>query len=222
MDYVLIGSGGLASEVVDCILSKKEIGEPVRIVGMVNDSKNLFEEQNTQYGFETTYLGSIETHQYDQKFGYIVAFSNIDKRKKLIFDLLQAGYHLPSIIHPSVSLPRSSSIGQGCFIGPYVVIGRHVRIGIGNIISGYSFVSHDCKIGDFNFLSTAGLAGHVQLGDENFLGIRATVLPHTVVGSRNKVQAGMIVETNVGDDTTIFYRYKEKLHVQFSKKQGDL
>ena len=222
MDYILIGSGGLASEVVDCILAKQEtVGEPGRIIGMVNDSEDLFHEQNYRYGFEAVYLGSIHSHQYDRKFGYIIAFSDIQRRKQLVLDLLRADYHLPTIIHPSVSIPKSSSIGHGCVIGPYVIIGRNVRIGVGNIITAYSFLSHDCQIGSYNFLSTVGLAGKSQLGDENFFGIRSTVLPHISVGNRNTVQAGMIVDTNVGDDTTIFYRFKEKLHFQFAKDRGN-
>jgi UDP-3-O-[3-hydroxymyristoyl] glucosamine N-acyltransferase len=71
-------------------------------------------------------------------------------------------------------------------------------------------------------LSTVGLAGHAQIGDENFFGIRSTVLPNIVVGNRNTVQAGMMVDSHVGDDTTVFYRFKEKLHVQLAKVRGDL
>lgn len=41
------------------------------------------------------------------------------------------------------------------------------------------------------------------------MGIRVTTVPDIIIGNRNKIQAGMIVDKNVGDDSTLFYRYKE-------------
>jgi bifunctional N-acetylglucosamine-1-phosphate-uridyltransferase/glucosamine-1-phosphate-acetyltransferase GlmU-like protein len=31
------------------------------------------------------------------------------------------------------------------------------------------------------------------------------------VGNRNKIAAGMVVDQNVGDDSVVFYRFKEKV-----------
>jgi bifunctional N-acetylglucosamine-1-phosphate-uridyltransferase/glucosamine-1-phosphate-acetyltransferase GlmU-like protein len=55
------------------------------------------------------------------------------------------------------------------------------------------------------------LCGHTTVGDDNYMGIRATTVPEISIGDRNKIQAGMILDKNVGDDSTVFYRYKEKL-----------
>jgi len=91
------------------------------------------------------------------------------------------------------------------------MIVANTEIGNHNLITSYSFISHDCKIGNGNFFSTAGLAGRITIGDNNFFGIRSTVIPHVSIGSSNVVQAGMIVDKSVKDNTTIFYRYKEQI-----------
>ena len=44
-------------------------------------------------------------------------------------------------------------------------------IGNGNLLMAYSHVGHDCEVGDNNvFANTAGLAGHVKLGNHVTLG----------------------------------------------------
>lgn len=66
-------------------------------------------------------------------------------------------------------------------------------------------------MGNYNFFSTVGLCGHVEVGDENMFYIKSTVIPHVTIGNRNTIQAGMIVDKNVADDTTVFHRFKEKV-----------
>ena len=66
-------------------------------------------------------------------------------------------------------------------------------------------------VGDNNFLSVAGLAGTVKVGNNNYFGLRSTVIPGVEVGNNNVIQAGMIIDKNVKDDTTVFYRFKEKV-----------
>ena len=44
-------------------------------------------------------------------------------------------------------------------------------IGDGNLLMAYSHVGHDCEVGNHNvFANTAGLAGHVKLGNHVTLG----------------------------------------------------
>ena len=80
-----------------------------------------------------------------------------------------------------------------------------------NTITSYSFISHDTIIGNGNFCSTVGIAGRVSIGNDNFFGIRSTILPDIVIGDRNVIQAGMIVDKSVENSSTVFYKYKERI-----------
>ena len=51
------------------------------------------------------------------------------------------------------------------------------------------------------------------MGDNNYFGIRATILPNINVGSNNLIQAGMIVDKNITDNETVFYKYKENIRI---------
>jgi acetyltransferase-like isoleucine patch superfamily enzyme len=57
------------------------------------------------------------------------------------------------------------------------------------------------------------MSGGVQIGDANFFGIRATLLPEVRIGSNNVIQAGMIVDKDVGNHETVFYKYKERIQL---------
>jgi tetrahydrodipicolinate N-succinyltransferase len=67
-------------------------------------------------------------------------------------------------------------------------------------------------IGDFNFISpNVCFSGFTRIGDENLFGINSVTIPGISVGNRNKITAGMVLDQNIGDDSTVFYRFKEKI-----------
>jgi acetyltransferase-like isoleucine patch superfamily enzyme len=140
-----------------------------------------------------------------------VAFSNISHKKILTSKLMGIGVNFPNIIHPSAELSASAKLGFGNIIGSNCVIGPAACLGNFNLFTSYSFVSHDCSVGSFNFFSTTGLSGGATVVDENFFGIRSTLLPLVTVGSRCVIQAGMVIDKDILDDSTVFYRYKEKI-----------
>ena len=64
-----------------------------------------------------------------------------------------------------------------------------------------------------NFFATSLLCGHTHVGNDNYFGIRATTIPYVAIGDHNIIQAGMVVDKSIGNDTTIFHRFKEKVMV---------
>ena len=93
------------------------------------------------------------------------------------------------------------------------MLGPNVDIGNFNLLTSQSIISHDSIVGNYNFFSTCLLCGHTSVGNDNYCGIRSTMIPSIKIGDRNVIQAGMIIDKNVGNDTTVFYRYKEKVMV---------
>ena len=47
--------------------------------------------------------------------------------------------------------------------------------------------------------------------DDNLFGINSATIPGIKVGSKNKIAAGMVLDKDVGDDSVVFYRYKERI-----------
>ncbi len=212
---IFIGSGAVASEVISYLedIQNQNPSTAFEIYGFLNDSEDDFKLKSENYGFEGRFLGSIAEHQFSEQYSYIFGFANPAGKEKIAEKLDLEKLDFPTIIHPSVVISKSAKLGKGNIIYPNSVIGPNCKIGNFNLVTSYSFISHDCEIGDYNFLSTAGLAGNVKIENKNFFGIRSTVIPSVTIGSENTIQAGMVIDKNVSDHETVFYRFKEKVTI---------
>ena len=212
---IFIGGGAVASEIISYLedIQTQNLDEKFVIYGFLNDNEDDFRIKSEKYNFEGNFLGSINEHCFSDNYSYIFGFASPEGKARIAEKLDLKKIDFPNIIHPSVVISKSAKIGKGNIIYPNSVIGPNVNLGNFNLITSYSFISHDCTIGDYNFFSTAGLAGNVDIGDRNFLGIRCTIIPSVKIGNDNLIQAGMVVDKNVTDKETVFYKFKEKITI---------
>lgn len=209
-NVIILGAGGAGAELTFYIEdnnSKSGLYDQINILGYIDDSKENW--KNYEYSFP--YLSNIESYTPRPNEEVLIAVMDINDRKKMIETLLRKKAKIGSFVHNSVVLPKNADLGKGIIIFPFCIIEKYAIIGDYNLLTSYSFISHNCVVGNNNFLSTAGLAGSVKIGDNNYFGIRSTVIPGVEIGNNNVIQAGMIVDKDVKDDTTIFHRFKEKV-----------
>ena len=207
---IILGAGGAGSELTFYIEdhnSKVGPDDKIKIVGYIDDSKNNW----TKYKYNSPLLCNIDSYTPGKDEEVLIAVIEIKSRKKLIETMLRKNALIGSFIHHTVIKPNDLDIGIGSIIYPFCVIEKHAKIGNYNLLTTSSFISHDCVVGDNNFFSTAGIAGNVTIGNNNYFGIRSTVIPGVIIGNNNIIQAGMVLDKNVKDDTTVFYRYKEQI-----------
>ena len=209
-NVIILGAGGCASEVTFYIEdhnSKVGVDQQIRISGYIDDSK----ENWTKYNYKAPFLGNIESYTPKEEEEVLIAVMDIGFRKKMIKALLDKNAKIGSFIHHNVVMPENINIGEGNLVGPFCMLEKYATIGSYNLLTPYSFIAHDCEVGDNNFLSAAGLAGTVKVGSNNYFGLKSIAIPGVEIGNNNVIQAGMIVDKNVKDDTTVFYRFKEKV-----------
>jgi len=114
--------------------------------------------------------------------------------------LLGAGARFATIVHPSASISRGASLGDGTFVGPLAVVHVDARVGRGVIINSAAVVEHDNAVGDWVHLSpNAVTGGTVTIGSGTHLGLGATVLPNLTVGTWCVVGAGAVVTKSIPD-----------------------
>lgn len=212
-NVVIVGTGGCASEVTFYIEdnnTKVPPAEQVNIIGYLEYEENLG-KYYINYKYKAPVIGDIDSYEPKSDHEVLICIADIDFRKKVIDILEKKNATIGSFIHSSSIVPKNADLGKGIIMYPFCVIEDHAVIGDYNILTTYSFISHDCIVGKNNFLSTSGIAGHVKIGDNNYFGIRSTIVPGVEIGNHNIIQAGMIVNKNVKNDTTVFYRYKEQV-----------
>jgi len=212
-NIIILGTGGCAAEVTFYIKdhnSKVSEGERINILGHIDNAENV-EVYYDRYNFEAPVLCDIDSYEPKPGEEVLIAIMDIVFRQKMIKALLAKNAKIGSFIHQSVIMPKHCNIGEGNIVFPFCILEEYATIGSYNLLTSYCFISHDCVVGDNNFFSVAGVAGWVKVGNNNYFGIRSLVIPGIEVGNNNVIQAGMIVDKNVKDDTTVFYRFKEKV-----------
>ena len=90
--------------------------------------------------------------------------------------LMEAGYQVPAIIHPSAVVSPSAVIGNGSFIMQNAVINTHTTVEHGVLINSGAVVDHDSFI---------GRGAHIGLG--------SVVKSNCKIAPKQKVEAGEVI-----------------------------
>lgn len=196
-DIILLGFGGHAKSVIDCI----ERQGKYRIIGFLDKE----ERGKISYrGYEVVGEDDDLPRFYDQ--GIRNAFVTVGflgqstVRNRLYDKLKQIGFRLPNIIDPSAVVAGDAVLGEGNFIGKLVMLNADVKIGSMCIINSGAMIEHECRVGDFSHVSVGTvLCGEVTVGRETFVGAGSTLIQGITVGDHCIVAAGTTLRKNVKD-----------------------
>ncbi len=209
-DVIIIGAGGHGAEIDEYIkYNEKVTGKKVlNIAGFLDDNPANY----SNYKYTAPLIGGARDHKVVPGMHYIIAIANLAYRRFFVDKYVSEGAEFLSFFHCSAYISESAVIGKGTIIGPNVNIGPNVKIGNYSLINSRCSLGHDTTIGDYNFISpNVCFSGFTRIGDENLLGINSCTIPNIIIGNRNKIAAGMVIDRNIEDDTVVFYRYKEKV-----------
>lgn len=78
----------------------------------------------------------------------IVAFGNNQNRLLQTKVLHDAGYNIPTLIHPTAYISPNAEIAPGCIIRAQVVVSRYVKLGLATILNVGALIDHDVVIGE--------------------------------------------------------------------------
>lgn len=210
-NIVILGTGAVAAEITSFI-EDTDMGEVlgIEIKGYLGDDENTI-KLHREYQLKKPILGDLISYNIQEGDNFIIGATNLQFKKKIFEIFSPKGAIFPTLIHPSVTVARTAKIGIGNVINPQCIIGPNVEIGDFNILTSQTCISHDVKVGNNNNFSTTILCGYVTVGDNNNFYIRSTVIPSLTIGNNNVIQAGMVVDKNIGNDETVFYKYKERI-----------
>ena len=78
----------------------------------------------------------------------IVAFGNNQNRLLQTKVLQDAGYNIPTLIHPTAYISPNAEIAPGCIIRAQVVVSRYVKLGLATMLYVGALIDHDVEIGE--------------------------------------------------------------------------
>ncbi len=129
-----------------------------------------------------------------------VGVGNNATRIALFEQLRTLGFGLPVIAHPSASISRQATIGEGSVVFAQAAVNIGSSVGAACIINTGAKIDHDCMLGSGVHVSPgASVAGAVVIGDGSWIGIGASVKQEVVIGANVTVGAGAAVLGNLSD-----------------------
>lgn len=211
-NLIFVGTGAVAAENT-CYTSTAEYkieGDDIVLKGYIGDGDDLV-KNHSHYGFTAPILGGVKDYQIEPDDRFVIAINNPSTRHRIADELKSRGAKFANLIHPSCVIAKDAIIGEGNIISPFSIIGPKAVVGDFNILTSYSAISHDCVVGSYNSFSSVIVCGYCHIGDNNSFWIKSTVVYSVNVGSNCVIQAGMVVDKDVPDGTTVFYKYKERI-----------
>lgn len=193
---LILGAGGHGKVVLECAISSNNLVD----IAFLDDSK----VGQCVQGYKI--IGGIkELESFKEEYDYaIVAIGNNKLRLNLIDKLINAGYSVPSIIHPSAVVSSSSHIGQGVVILPGAVVNAEAQIQKGAIINTRAIIEHDNIIEEGVHISPGvNLGGTVHVGRYTWICIGATVINNIEIGENCIIAAGAVVTQNVEENLMV-------------------
>lgn len=194
----LWGAGGHAKVVADV----------VRAMGM--QVAGFLDESHARHGqdyYGARILGGeswLDSKEADRTCEVFVAIGNNAARLRCLEFAINAGFTVPSLIHPSAVVSPTAQLEVGTVIMAGAIVQSDTLIGRGGIINTGASVDHDCVLGrDVHIAPGARLAGQVTVGDRTLIGVSASVIPQIHIGHDCVVGAGAVVVTDVPDHQTV-------------------
>ncbi|MGG7036506.1 MAG: acetyltransferase [Flavobacterium sp.] len=169
--------------IIDKNLQKGEEIDGYPVLGYFDDLENLFNE--------------------NEIFGGIVSIGDNYTRKKVANEILlrYPDFNFVNAVHTSVIIGKNTVLGNGCVLMAGVIINNDCNIGDHCFLATKSSLDHDSCMGDFSSLSpgvTTG--GRVGIGECSAIGIGASILHYTTVGSNCVIGGNALVNKDVEDN----------------------
>lgn len=200
-DIVIFGASGFGKEIACLLNSINVIDKQWNFLGFYDD----FYEVGTKVSHFGEILGGLnDLNSVNNSLNVVIALGDSELRKSIYEKILNENIIFPNICHPGFSIDEISvKMGIGNVITHEKTLSCDIEIGDFNMFNSKSAsVGHDVKIGSFNsFMPMTAISGNVNVGDCNYFGVNAVVLPKVKIGNNTKISSGSVVYRNTKDNT---------------------
>lgn len=192
----IFGAGGLGREILETAkLVNEQEKKYEKIIFIVDDPK-----LESVQGIEVLGLKQAAL-EYEGRLEVVLAVGEPMNRRKIIARLDEMGLCVVSLIHPSVSIPDTTTIGKGCYIAAGDFISCNVTIGDYVLIQPTVNIGHDCVIADNAIIcGMTTLGGNCKIGENTFLAMGVSVIQGCKIGKNTIISLGSAVYRDVPDE----------------------
>lgn len=196
LNLLILGAGGHGKVVADVATQTRKWDK----ISFLDDNLELYKVNGIEViGKLSDYF--LHTQKYQHAF---VAIGDGKVRLKWIEILNEAGFNIPSLIHPFSSVSKYSQISFGTLVNAGVVVNTNVEIGTGCILNTNCSVDHDSILQDGVHLSPGvKVSGSVLVGRRSWICVGSTISNNIEIGSDVIVAAGAVVINSIPDNVMV-------------------
>lgn len=199
-DLVLVGSGGLAREILQIALDLKDDGEAWNLVGFLDDNPDA---AGTSI-HDLPVLGGTDWLASHPTTHVTIAIGAPMTKRKVASRIREAGANpFATLIHPQAWVGRRVEIGLGSIICPGTMITTDIKIGDLVTLNLDCTVGHDAAIGNYATVApSVNISGNVEIGEGCDLGTGSTIIQGKKVGHWTILGAGAVVVRDLPANVT--------------------
>jgi sugar O-acyltransferase (sialic acid O-acetyltransferase NeuD family) len=197
---ILVGGGGFGRELYFWAEDCRAAGTLPALAGFIDD---VIHELPGSYNLP--HLGSLQDYKPSRGDLFLVAIGNPATKRKVVELLKGRGANFATLRHPTTTVVRTASIGEGVIMCPYTMAMPDTRIERFATLINFSGLGHDSACGEFTTLSSlVDVMGYAQIGKDVMIGSGARLLPKIRVGDGATIGAGSVVVRSVKPGMTVF------------------
>jgi len=207
MDYVMVGGGALAREILDWF-GPQFARSGDRFVGYLDDG----DAPMAAFGRDLPYLGKIAGHTPKPGVLLVMGIGTPAGKTAVGKALRAAGGRFATLVHDRAFVTASARLGEGVLVGPFANVSSDSKVEDLVTINGHSGVGHDVVLGAGSTLSChVDLTGRAKVGEGVFFGSGARVLPGVTVGAGGTIGAGAVIVRDTAPGGTYYAAPARKL-----------
>ncbi|GAA3793153.1 acetyltransferase [Sphaerisporangium flaviroseum] len=194
---LIVGAGGFARETAQLVHAINDVSPTWELLGHLDDDPA---KHGTAVDGVPVLAGSGEAVRRENAQVVVCTGSPRDyaSRARIVARLALPPERYATLVHPSVSLSRSSSIGPGSVVLAQAVLTAAVTVGAHVSVMPHVTLTHDDVVADFATLAAgARLAGGVHVARGAYVGSGALVREALTIGSYALVGMGSVVTRDI-------------------------
>ena len=199
-DLVIYGAGGAGREIAQLVEDINGREPQWTVLGYLSDDAGL----HGQVVGDLPVLGGADwLRSRAAPIAVAIGVGNPAMKRRLVGRGRASSVTFPMLVHPTVTMGRRVTIGEGSIVCAASVITVDIRIGAFVLVNHNCTITHDAVLGDYTTLAPGvNVSGNVTVGDGSDLGTGAKVIQGVSIGEWSIVGAGAVVSRDLPANVT--------------------
>jgi sugar O-acyltransferase (sialic acid O-acetyltransferase NeuD family) len=189
-ELYIIGAGGLGREIANS-LHHGDLNKKFTFRGFIDDAYPVGDVVN---GIPVH--GGLSWINDHPAHNFMIAVSDVKKRKELVVNFNDLSLKYATIIHPGAPIYDNffNKIGEGSFIGDGVILTINILVGRHCQILPGCTLSHDTIIGDFcTLMPGVRITSGATIGNGVTIGAGAIIAKNTIISDNTTIPPGSLI-----------------------------